>query len=160
MAIHIIMGTLKFPCVRMYWEEAYRINSVANNMTRDRFFQLRSNFHIINHGHILPNNKDKFIKVHTLYNLIKKQCNSLIKKRNLSIDEQMVPFKGNRSIKQYIKGKPCPWGFKIVVLTGSNGMVYDFILYQGSNTDINQDLQKNFAIGGSVVIVYYSWPKV
>lgn len=77
-AIHIIMGTLKFPRVRMYWEEAYRINTVANNMTRDRFFQLRSNFHIIDNASIPPNNKDKFIKVRPLYNLIKKQCNSLI----------------------------------------------------------------------------------
>ncbi|XP_015371817.1 PREDICTED: piggyBac transposable element-derived protein 3-like [Diuraphis noxia] len=151
-AIHIIMGTLKFPRVRMYWEEAYRINTVANNMTRDRFFQLRSNFHIIDNVSIPPNNKDKFIKVRPLYNLIKKQCNSLIKERNLSIDEQMVPFKGNLSIKQYIKGKPCPWGIKIFVLAGSNGMVYDFILYQGSNTEINQDLQKIFGIGGSIVL--------
>lgn len=151
-AIHIIMGTLKFPRVRMYWEENYRINTVANNMTRDRFFQLWSNFHIIDNASIPPNNKDKFIKVRPLYNLIKKQCNSLIKERNLNIDEQMVPFKGNLSIKQYIKGKPCPWEIKIFVLAGSNGMVYDFILYQGSNTDINQDLQKNFGIGGSVVL--------
>jgi len=64
----------------------------------------------------------------------------------------MVPFKGNLSIKQYIKGKPSPWGIKIFVLAGSNGMVYDFILYQGPNTEINQDLQKNFGIGGSIVL--------
>jgi len=120
-------------------------------MTRDRFFQLRSNFHIIVNASIPPNNKEKFIKVLPLYNLIKKQCNNLIKERNLSIDEQMVLFKGNLSIKQYIKGKPCPWGIKIFVLAGSNGMVYDFILYQGSNTEINQDLQKHFGIGGSIV---------
>lgn len=31
--------------------------------------------------------------------LVKKQWNSLIKKRNLGIDEQMVPFKGTLSIK-------------------------------------------------------------
>lgn len=86
--ITIHMGTLKFPRVRMYWEEAYRINTVTNNMTRDRFFQLRSNFHIIDNDSIPPNNKDKFIKVRPLYNLIKTQCNSLIKERNLSSDEQ------------------------------------------------------------------------
>jgi len=102
-AIHIIMGTLKFPRVRMYWEEAYR--TVANNMTRDRFFQLRSNFHIIDNASIPTNNKDKFIKVRPLYNLIKKQCNSLIKKRNLSIDEQMVPFKGNLSMVNHVHGE-------------------------------------------------------
>lgn len=103
-AIHIIMGTLKFPRVRMYWdwEEAYRINTAANNMTRDRFFQLRSNFHIIDNASIPSNNKDKFIKVRPLYNLLKKQCNSLIKERNLGIVEKMVPFKSNLSIYIYI----------------------------------------------------------
>lgn len=32
------------------------------------------------------------------------------------------------------------------------GMVYDFIMYQGSNTEINQNLQTIFEIGGSIVL--------
>jgi len=43
-AIHIIMGSLKFPRVRMYWEEAFRINVVANTMTRDCFFSAKIQF--------------------------------------------------------------------------------------------------------------------
>lgn len=31
-------------------------------------------------------------------------------------------------------------------------MVYDFILYQGSTTEINQDLQKLFGIEGFIVL--------
>lgn len=151
-AIHIIMGSLKFPRVRMYWEEAFRINIVANTMTRDRFFQLRSNLHIIDNNSISINNKDKFIKVRPLYDLIKKKCNSLVMERNLSVDEQMVPFKGTLSVKQYMKGKPCPWGIKIYVLAGQSGTVYDFLLYQGASTEINSDLQKQFGIGGATVL--------
>ncbi|KAE9521970.1 hypothetical protein AGLY_017629, partial [Aphis glycines] len=151
-AIHIIMGSLKFPRVRMYWEETFRINIVANTMTRDRFFQLRSNLHIIDNNSIPINNKDKFIKVRPLYDLIKKKCNSLVKERNLSVDEQMVPFKGTLSVKQYMKGKPCPWGIKIYVLAGQSGTVNDFLLYQGGSTEINSDLQKQFGIGGATVL--------
>lgn len=69
-------------------------------MTRDRFFQQRSNLHIIDNDSIASNNKDKFIKVRPLYDLIKKKCNSLVKEQNLSVDEQMVPFKGALSVKK------------------------------------------------------------
>ncbi|KAL4088559.1 hypothetical protein QTP88_023651 [Uroleucon formosanum] len=34
----------------------------------------------------------------------------------MCIDEQMVPFKGKLSVKQYMRGKPSPWGIKIFVL--------------------------------------------
>lgn len=36
--IHIIMGSLKLPRIRMYWEKDTRVPLVADNMTRDRFF--------------------------------------------------------------------------------------------------------------------------
>jgi hypothetical protein len=56
------------------------------------------------------NESDRFWKVRPLYNAIKKRCNELSLETNLSIDEQMIPFKGQINIKQYVKGKPCPWG--------------------------------------------------
>jgi len=29
-----------------------------------------------------------------------------------SVDEQMIPFKGRSSMKQYMKSKPHKWGYK------------------------------------------------
>lgn len=58
-----------------------------------------------------------------------------------SIDEQMIPFKGHLSIKQYVKGKPSPWGIKAFALCGRSGLLYDFAIYQGENT-IPTDLKK------------------
>lgn len=86
--IHIIMGCLKFPRVRMYWEENFKVPSIFNSMSRDRFFQLEQNLHIINNLDIPNNNKGKFVKVHLLYNQIKKKCNEIPKVRNLCVDEQ------------------------------------------------------------------------
>lgn len=151
-AIHLIMGCLKFPRVRMYWEENFKVPSVFNSMSRDRFFQLRQNLHIINNLDIPNNNHDKFVKIRPLYDLIKKKCNELPKERNLCIDEQMVPFKGKLSVKQYMRGKPCPWGVKIFVLASENGMIYDFILYQGSSTELSQHNLNLFGLGASVVL--------
>lgn len=70
----------------------------------------------------------------------------------LSIDEQMVPFKGKINVKQYIKGNPCPWGIKIFAICGTSGIMYDFLLYQGSSTEINQQHSEVFGQGAAVVI--------
>lgn len=128
-AIHLIMGCLKFPRIRMYWEEKFRVPLISNSMSRDRFLQLRNNLHIINNFDIPCNNVDKFIKVRSLYDQIKKKCNNLPKVRNVCIDEQMVPFKGKLSVKQYMRGKSSPWGIKIFFLASECGIIYDFILY-------------------------------
>lgn len=106
--IHLLMGVINFPRVRMYWQMNYRISIIADAMTRNRFYQLRSNFHVINNDIIPLNNTDKFIKIRPLYNSIKKRCNELEIEKNICVDEQMVPFKGTCSLKQYLRGKLSP----------------------------------------------------
>lgn len=39
--IHLMMGVLNLSRVRMYWQKKFRIDIIANNMTRNRFFELR-----------------------------------------------------------------------------------------------------------------------
>lgn len=70
----------------------------------------------------------------------------------LSIGEQMLPFKGKINVKQYIKGKPCPWGLKIFAICGASRIMYDFLLYQGSSTEINQQHSEVFGQGAAVII--------
>jgi len=72
--------------------------------------------------------------------------------RNLSVDEQMIPFKGHLSVKQYIRGKPNPWEIKTYLLCGQSGLVYNLILYQGNMIEVDDDLKKTFGVGGAVVI--------
>ncbi|XP_026819612.1 piggyBac transposable element-derived protein 3-like [Rhopalosiphum maidis] len=151
-AIHMLFGVLNYPRSRMYWENKYRINIIANNMSRNRFFQLRNCFHVIDNESVSNDNRDKFVKIRPLHNSFIKRCSELPKEKNLCIDEQLIPFKGNLSIKQYIKGKPTPWGIKNCLLCGQSGIVYNSLLYQGSNTNINDFMQKNYGLGGAVVL--------
>ncbi|XP_025407300.1 piggyBac transposable element-derived protein 3-like [Sipha flava] len=78
--------------------------------------------------------------------------NSLPVERNLSVDEQMIPYKGHLQMKQYVKGKPCPWGIKAFLLCGESGMTYNILLYQGATTELDQTVQKKFGLGASVVL--------
>lgn len=128
-AIHLVIGCLKWPNVQMYWEENFQLPMIANAMSLSRFLELRQNLHVINNLDIPDNNQDKFIKVRSLYDQIKKKCNELPKSRNLSVGEQIIPLVGRLTAKQYKRGKPYPWGITIFVLASENGMVHDFILY-------------------------------
>lgn len=123
--IHMLFGVLKYPRVRIYWEKNFRVNLIADNMTRNRLLELRTFFNVVNNESIPKNNRDKFVKVRPLYNTFTKRCHELPVKQNLSVDEQIIPFKGQLSIKQYIRGKPTPWGIKNLLLCGQSGIVYN-----------------------------------
>lgn len=49
----------------------------------------------------------------------------------LCVDEQMVPFKGMTSLRQYMPEKPNKWGYKIFVLCDDKGIVYNFEVFTG-----------------------------
>lgn len=81
-----------------------------------------------------------------------RRCNELAVEQNVCVDEQMVPFKGKLAVKQYMRGKPNPWGIKLYLFCGESGLVYDFLLHQGSTTELNEKIQKPFNLGGAVIL--------
>lgn len=100
------------------------VNLIADNMSRNRFFILRNNFHVIDNNDIPQGNKDKFIKVRPLYDCFLQKCKQLPVERNICVDEQKVPFQDQLSIKQYVKNKPIKWGINIFLLCGECGLIY------------------------------------
>jgi len=66
----------------------------------------------------------------------------------------MVPFKGKLAPKQYMRGKPHPWGIKLFLMCGSSGIVYDFIMFQGISTELYPVVQNLFGQGGVVVMQF------
>lgn len=151
-ALHILMGNLNYPRVRCYWENKLRIPMVADAMPRDRFFKLRKHLHFVNVQEKPPECRDRLWKVRPLYDILRRRMMNLTLEPALCVDEQMVPFKGKLNIKQFVKGKPCPWGIKIFALCGTSGIMYDFIIYQGSTTELNPDQQEVLGLGASVVL--------
>jgi hypothetical protein len=146
------MGVLKLPQIKMYWSNYLDIQSISSIMSRDRFYQIRNNLHIIDNLKIPSNNTDKFIKVRPFIDVIKKRMNEVPVEKIVSIDEQICPFKGKHSSKQYCKGKPYPWGIKLFLICGKSGYPYDFVIYQGSNTEISNFDRAKFGFGAATVI--------
>ena len=77
----------------------------------------------------------KFAKVLPIYSRLKENCFQFgFFHQLLSIDESMVPYRGLHSARQYIKGKPVKFGYKIWMLCSSDGFPYNFDIYCGKES--------------------------
>lgn len=149
----IVIGTLDFGRLRVYWKESYRL-PMFEQMSRDKFLAIRTNLHLIDNSQIPEGNKDRFIKVRPIFDAVRNRCQQLPIEEYVSVDEQMVPFTGKLDVKVYMKGKPSPYGIKIYCLCGKSGLMYDFMLNQGANTEFNQHLLSKFGQLPSIVLQF------
>ena len=106
--------------------------NVASLRTRDTYLALDRFFHAFNRWAIPRSNTDRLIIVRPVLEYIHDRCKTLIvPSRNLSLDEWMMLYKGQLSIKVYNPKKPKKYGVKFFFVTESNtGYVIDFI-YSG-----------------------------
>ena len=76
---------------------------------------------------------DPLLKPKPLMNELQLACEAyFLPGQNISIDERMVAFKGRIGMKQYIKGKPAKWRFKLWILASSDsGYTFKFQVYTG-----------------------------
>lgn len=129
------MGCIKFPRIHMYWQSKFKFPLISNAMPRDRFYLLRVNLHFVD---VLAADEElkkvnTFWKIQPLIDILRNRCLAISRENTLDfcVDEQMVPFTGRCSVRQFVPNKPRPVGLKNFLLCSSSGTVLDFELYQG-----------------------------
>lgn len=150
----LVMGIVKMPSVDDYWSEGTRYQKIANVMSVKRFQSLSRMIHFQDNA-ISDPDQDRLFKVRPVLELMRKKILKIESENQFSIDEMMVPYKGIKagSLRQYLPSKPHHWGFKIFVLAGVSGMVYDFLVYTGKSTfGAEQGPAKELGLGASVVV--------
>ncbi|KAJ4930745.1 hypothetical protein JOQ06_025053 [Pogonophryne albipinna] len=103
----------------MYWssEKGLRLDLIADAMPVNRFEQILSYIHFVDNYSQAPGNADKLYRIRPVLEALKETFRTAVNPEEFqSIDEQMIPFKGRLSIKQYIPKKKKPWGVKVWVL--------------------------------------------
>lgn len=115
--ILLYMSVVKLPSIQLYWRKTMRNSMVANVMFRDRF-QLIFNCLHLSDNTMQPSATsplfDRLYKVRKfLDNIAANFKNNADIEEITSVDEQMIPFKGQIGIKVYMKDKPAPWGIKV-----------------------------------------------
>ena len=146
----IMSGYSKLPDKRMYWStENDAPNLISNCFTRQRFEDILHCFHV---GHLLPSsNDDKLGKIRPLFSLLQRKfIEAKPLPENICIDESMIPYFGHHHFKQFIRGKPIRFGFKVWCLCDESGFLYAFDIYTVKDTPLHED-QKLVGLGGAVV---------
>lgn len=135
----VLMGVIHKPRVSMYWstDSFYHTPLFGQVMSRKRFQLLQRFLHFQDNQDPAYNpddpDRDRLYKVRTVINMMRERFNTIYyPPENLSIDESLVLYKGRLLFKQYIKTKRSRFGIKMFELATSNGILLDFMIYQGN----------------------------
>ena len=122
--VYLRMGLVQMPRVLAYKETESRFTPIAETILSNRFEKLTASVHLCDNLRATEEQKqDKLWKVRPWLQALRGRFLSIPAEENHAVDEIMVSFKGKSSIKQYIRGKPNPWGFKLWGFAGSSGIL-------------------------------------
>ena len=130
--IVLLSGYHSLPQQEMYWsqDEDIRVDLVASSMSRNRFRDLKRYIHFADNQSL--NQNDKMAKIRPLLDATNSRLIQFgVFAENLSIDEQMLPYTGRHSAKQFMHNKPVKFGYKLWSLASSNGYPFHIDVYSG-----------------------------
>jgi len=148
--ICMFMSLIKMSNTRHYWSKQFRVDRIASIMNVNAFGKIKRFLHLNNND--LNNGTDRLHKLRPLLDMLRCQFKSVPLEEQLSIDEQMVPFKGHHGLKQYLPKKPHKWGYKIYVLSGVSGFACDTEVYSGKDDNILTEDETNVGASGNIVV--------
>ena len=139
LGILLYMSVVKLPQSRFYWNKIFNCTFVTNVMSRNRFEEIKKCIHFSDNSKAPKRDEegfDKLYKIRPLLDKIRACFNAIPMDNFLSVDEQIIPFKGTSCIKQYMPSKPNKWGYKFFVMCDSKGIIYDILPYTGQTNPV------------------------
>ena len=138
MGMHVIMAIVVLPSYRDHWstDNILHQDSVARVMSKNRYEQLCSNFHLADNEQCLPKEHpehDKLHKVRPILKIVKETFPSHYKPhKEMAVDEAMLKFSGRCSFLIYMPNKPAKWGMKAWAICDSHSYyLLNFDIYVG-----------------------------
>lgn len=113
-AIMYMTGYISPSNRRMYWEEREdtRNTFVKNAMSRNTFGEVVRHTYFVDS--VIPDPEDKFWKVRPLFDQLNSTAKLYVRQpERVSIDEGMIKYFGPHPLKQFMRGKPHRFGYKV-----------------------------------------------
>jgi len=153
-AITILIGIHGLPGLQDYWSnDGLLHNPVFHaSMGRNRYQLILKFLHFNDNSRYDPNDpqRDRLYKIRPLLDyLVKRFQEVYYPSREISIDEQLLKFKGQLHFKQYIPNKRSRFGIKLFTLCDKSGYVYNTTVYAGKSTAVDD---VNLGKSGAIVL--------
>lgn len=136
LGITLVMSSINYPYLRMAWEKKWKVPIIADNMSRNRFLQLRNSLKFVFDNDITSQMRSQDIlwKVRPLIQYLQVGCCSQQRpKPLLGRNDHPIYWVMFHNVL-YCPGKPNPVGIKAFVLANPDETVCDFQVYQGQTT--------------------------
>lgn len=146
--ILILSGYNKLPGKTFYWDSGDDVGNkfVKDSMRRDRFVTIMRFMHWADNSN--ASDTDKLWKIRPVADMIQDRfLQHFVPTEHINYDESMVKYYGRHAIKQCIKIKPVPFGFKVWCVNTFTGYLVAFTIYQGKShqpCQSNDDYIKKF----------------
>lgn len=150
--ILLLSGIVKVPSYKMYWANATRVSSVADVMPRNRFERIKWSLHFNDNAKMKTRTQpgyDKLFKIRPLVDAVRENLLKLMSEEHNAVDEVLIPCKSKGTMIQYIKSKPHKWGVKVFARCGASGILYDFKIYTGKDSNTTPS---SIGMSGDVVL--------
>ncbi|XP_003369382.1 conserved hypothetical protein [Trichinella spiralis] len=100
------MGIIPMSRYQMYWSANFRVNSIANWLTRNRFIETMRYLHFNDNLQTILDrddpNYDRLCKIRPLLEMFGKCCVETKNEEMQCVDEQIIAYKGKHKLKQYL----------------------------------------------------------
>ena len=143
-ALSLLMGIVRKPEIAQYWSTNPLLKgSIFNSvMPRNRFQSILQFLHFADNSQFDPNDpdRDRLYKVRPVVEyLVNKFRTVYIPEDHISIDEELLLWKGNLAFKQYIPMKRARFGIKMFSLCETSGYLWNSFVYLGKEPNRNGD---------------------
>ncbi|XP_049845579.1 piggyBac transposable element-derived protein 3-like [Schistocerca gregaria] len=104
------VSLIAIPGNRRYWNKKCDVKQVSDVITLRKWEKIKRFLHFSDNTqqHSAP---DRLFKVRMVSEMLRKNLSKIPIEEHLAVYEQIVPFKGHSSLKQYNPKKPKKWGF-------------------------------------------------
>lgn len=147
--VMLLSGYHPLPYRRLYWsaEPDVHCELISNAIRRNRFDEIMAHLHLANNE--TNDGNDNLYKVRKFIDILNASFKVISAGPTVSIDESIVPYYGRHGLKQFIKGKPIRFGFKLWVAADPSGRILHAEPYCGASTHLPTT---GLGQGGDVVL--------
>ena len=146
------MGIIVKPELDDYWSMDPLLHTplFGETMSRDRWLSIMQFLHFSDNTQANP--EDKLCKVRPLLDLLLDRFrNVYIPDKVVSVDEELIAWRGRLQFRQFIPSKRARFGIKIFALCETSGYMFNFIVYVGKDhTSFDQQLVAELGKSGAV----------